>query len=317
MSQEYSVIGGAGFIGSHISEALIKNGNDVMIIDNFSSGKLSHLKQFINEPNLCIRELDIQNTGKLCEAIQGSRVVIHLASNPDIAKAALEPRIDFIQGTALTESVVEAVRTTRVGKILFASGSGVYGDGGETFLSENSPLRPISTYGASKLAGEAMLASYSYMFGIECVAFRFANVVGARQTHGVGYDFLRKLRIDPTQLTIMGNGLQSKSYIHVSDVVSAILTFCKKQSEQFSVYNVSNRDSLTVNEIAEIVFKVLAISKDSIKIEYTGGAQGWKADVPIVRLDPSKIESTGWSAKLTSSESMINSIRMMNLDNFI
>lgn len=147
MSQEYSVIGGAGFIGSHISEALIKNGNDVMIIDNFSSGKLSHLKQFINEPNLCIRELDIQNTGKLCEAIQGSRVVIHLASNPDIAKAALEPRIDFIQGTALTESVVEAVRTTRVGKILFASGSGVYGDGGETFLSENSPLRPISTYG--------------------------------------------------------------------------------------------------------------------------------------------------------------------------
>jgi len=313
MSQEYAVIGGAGFIGSHISEALIKNGKTVTVIDNFCSGTIRHLDKFNKNSNLQIKELDVEDTAKLCEAIKGSRVVIHLASNPDIARAAHEPRIDFTQGTILTESVVEAVRITKVSKILFASGSGVYGDAGQTLLSENSLLNPISTYGASKLAGEAIIASYSYMFGIESVAFRFANVVGSMQTHGVGYDFLKKLRDDPSQLIIMGNGLQCKSYVHVSDVVSAVLSFINKQPKQFDSYNVSNRDSLTVNEIAEIVFKILGINKNSIKIKYTGGAQGWKADVPIVRLDPTKIENTGWVAKYTSSEAMLSAINSMNL----
>ena len=313
MSQEYAVIGGAGFIGSHISEFLIKNGKSITVIDNFCSGTIGHLDKIIKDPKFQIKELDVENTGKLCEAIKGSRVVIHLASNPDIAKAANEPRIDFTQGTVLTESVVEAVRITKVAKILFASGSGVYGDAGQTLLSESSLPNPISTYGASKLAGEAIIASYAYMFGIESVALRFANVVGPKQTHGVGYDFLKRLRNDPTQLIIMGNGLQCKSYVHVNDVVSAVLSFDKKQKKHFDVYNISNRDSLTVNDVAEIVFKTLGINKNSVTIKYTGGAQGWMADVPIVRLDPTKIENTGWSAKYTSSEAMLSAINSMNL----
>ena len=179
-------------------------------------------------------------------------------------------------------------------------------------LSESSPLNPISTYGASKLAGEAILSSYSYMFGIETVAFRFANVVGPKQTHGVGYDFIKRLRNDQTQLKIMGDGYQEKSYVHVSDIVSAVLSFSDKQSNDRDVYNVSNRDFLNVNSIVEIVFSVLGLDKNLVDIQYTGGAKGWKADVPIVRLDPTKIEQTGWAAKFSSAEAMLSAVRAMN-----
>lgn len=312
LSHEFVVVGGAGFAGSHFVEKLIQDGKTVTVVDNYCSGSIEHLKNVKDNVNLNIREHDVEDTSKLYESFKDARVIIHLASNPDISKAVNEPRIDFLQGTALTESVVEAARLTKIRKILYASGSGVYGDAGETYLKEGDALSPISTYGASKLAGEALLASYAHMFDIESVAFRFANVVGPRQTHGVGFDFLRKLRIDPTQLTILGDGNQNKAYIHISDVVAAVLRFASKQNASFDVYNISNRDSLTVNQIADIVFGVLGLQKEEVKISYTGGDRGWKADVPIVKLDPSKIESTGWRANYTSKESMSAAILAMN-----
>jgi UDP-glucose 4-epimerase len=311
MSSEYSLIGGAGFIGSHITEALLLEKKSVTVIDNFCSGTIGHLKNYLSNSSLRIMELNVENTNKLCDAVKGSRVIIHLASNPDIAKAINEPRIDFTQGTILTESVAEAARISNVQKILYASGSGVYGDAGQTLLNENSPLNPISTYGASKLASEALLSSYSYMFGIETVAFRFANVVGPKQTHGVAYDFIKRLLHDQTRLTVMGDGFQEKAYIHVSDIVSAVLSFSDQQLAYYDVYNVSNRDYLSVNSIAEIVFSVLGLKKHLVDIQYTGGAKGWKADVPVVRLDPTKIEQTGWVAKLTSAEAMLSAVRAM------
>lgn len=311
MTSEFSVIGGAGFIGSHFVESLLQSGKTVSVIDNFCSGSLALLGDSITNSNLTIFECDVENTTDLVSAIRGSRVVIHLASNPDIARAATEPRIDFMQGTVLTESVVEAARLSKVQKILYASGSGVYGDVGSKILTEQSPLNPISTYGASKLAGEALLASYAYMFGIQAVAFRFANVVGPRQTHGVGYDFLRRMYINSQELTILGNGLQDKSYVHVSDVVRAVLLFADSKSPTFDVFNISTRDSLNVNQIASIVFDVLGLDSTTVQINYTGGDRGWKADVPIVKLDPSKIEATGWAPNFTSYNAMYDAIASM------
>jgi UDP-glucose 4-epimerase len=211
----------------------------------------------------------------------------------------------------LTESVVEAARLGGIEKILYASGSGVYGDAGLEVLNENSPLRPISTYGASKLAGESLLAAYAYMFNIQAIAFRFANVVGPRQTHGVGYDFIRKLKANPNELTILGNGKQDKSYVHVTDVVAAVLSLSNLYLPAFDVYNISTRDSLTVNEIASIVIEVLNINDSDVQINFTGGDRGWKADVPIVRLDPAKIESTGWAPKYTSKMAMYDAVKSM------
>lgn len=311
MTSEYSVIGGAGFIGSHFVERLLLEGKTVSVVDNFCSGSIELLGKMIENPNLKIIECDVENTSDLTSAIRNSRVVIHLASNPDIAKAAIDPRIDFTQGTLLTESVAEASRLSGIQKILYASGSGVYGDAGAEVLTELSQMRPISTYGASKLAGEALLASYAYMFGIHTTAFRFANVVGPRQTHGVGYDFVRRLSANSRELTILGDGQQNKSYVHVTDVVSAVLSFTKIDETAFDVYNISTRDSLSVNQIASIALEVLDVDLSDIQINYTGGTRGWKADVPIVKLDPSKIENTGWRPKFTSQSAMYDSIFAM------
>jgi len=311
MASEYCIPGGAGFIGSHFVRKLLENGKTVTVIDNFCSGTMGHLKDNINNSDLKIVEMDIENTSRLVEVFGGSRVVIHLASNPDIARAAIDPRIDFVQGTVLTESVVEAVRISGVKQMLYASGSGVYGDAGEILLKEDSALKPISTYGASKLAGESLLSSYSYMFEINTIVFRFANVVGPMQTHGVGYDFLKKLKNDPNKLTILGNGLQNKSYVHVSDIVSGVLMAHNNQNLKNDVFNVSYTDSISVNEIAEIAIRVAGLKKEKVALEYGGGDRGWKGDVPIVRLDPTKITNLGWEPCFNSYEAMYDALSSM------
>jgi UDP-glucose 4-epimerase len=209
--RRFPIIGGVGFIGSHFVSSLMTSENPTIDIDNFCSESLGHLSAHFSNPLLKIIDLDVRNTDDLIEHLAGVDTVIHLASNPDIAKAATDPRIDFIQGTILTESVVGACRIAGVRNILYASGSGVYGDSGEGILNELSHLEPISTYGASKLAGEAPLSSYPYMFGIRSLVIRFANVVGPKQTHGVGFDFLWRLRERPNYLAIMGDGQQSKA----------------------------------------------------------------------------------------------------------
>ena len=315
MASNYAIVGGAGFIGSHFANILVENGKSVKVIDNLCSGTLSHLKAIENNPLLEIFKLDVENTIELTKILQGSETVIHLASNPDIARAASEPRIDFVQGTVLTESVVEASRLADVNFILYASGSGVYGDAGSTNLSEKSPTNPISTYGASKLAGEALLASYAYMFDIRAAVFRFANVVGPRQTHGVGYDFIRRLTASPHELKILGDGSQDKSYVHVSDVVNAVLMVEQSQKENFDVFNISTKNSLTVNEIAKMSAEVLGLELSQISLNYTGGDRGWKADVPIVKLDPTKIENLGWKPFYTSRSAMADALKSM-LDEF-
>lgn len=298
--QNFAVVGGAGFIGSHFVDRLLGRGHRVTVIDNLCSGTVGHISHHIDDSNFTFKNFDVTETQRLAESFQNIDTVIHLASNPDIAKAAVDPRVDFVQGTVLTESVIEAARIASVNTVLYASGSGVYGDAGLEILDENSPIRPISTYGASKAAGEFLLESYSYMFGIESTVFRFANVVGARQTHGVGFDFLNRLNSNPKELKILGNGLQSKSYVHVEDVVSAVLLAAEKRVSSFEVFNISTEDFISVNEIAELVCRELGIQKEYVNFLYSGGERGWKADVPIVRLASEKIRMLGWIPKYNS-----------------
>src|SRR5262245_31235790 len=232
--QSFIIVGGAGFIGSHFCDRLLgEEGGAVRVTlyDNFSSGREWHFAHHASDSRLRVVRGNAEDTAALAAAMQGHDVVIHLASNPDIARAATEPTIDFSQGTALTQSVVEAMRTTSAKRVLYASGSGVYGDLGSHEAGEDhGPLVPVSTYGASKLAGESLIASYAAMFGLSGCSFRFGNVVGPRQTHGVGFDFARRLLADAAKgdgkivLRILGDGKQSKSYIHVDDVVRAVMT---------------------------------------------------------------------------------------------
>jgi len=308
------VVGGAGFIGSHAVDRLIGRADveQVTVFDNFSSGRWWHLEHHRDDPRLVVVDADVKDLDVLASAMAGHNLVIHLASNPDIAAAMADPTIDFDEGTLLTHHVAEAMRRNDVPRVLYASGSGIYGDLGDLAPAEDhGPLVPTSTYGASKLAGEALLCSYAHMFGSQATAFRFGNVVGPRQTHGVGFDFLRRLAEDPTRLTILGDGRQSKSYIHVDDVLDAVFHAGERQTGPFGAWNVATGDYVTVTEIAEMAIEVAGLRRSDVRLEYTGGQRGWKGDVPVVRLDTSKLQETGWSCQLPTREALRRSMLAM------
>ncbi len=312
----YFIVGGAGFIGSHFVDALLASEDTrrVTIFDNFSSGREWHYEKHVGDARLTVVRSDASDVNALSATMDGHDWVIHLASNPDIAAAAEKPEIDFYRGTLLTNNVVEAMRRTGLHRLLYASGSGVYGDTGSRLVGEDhAPLVPISTYGASKLACESLIASYCSMFGLRACAFRFANVVGARQTHGVGFDFVRRLTAKPKRLRILGDGHQSKPYIHVTDVVDAALCAAKRATAPFSVFNVATDDAVTVNEIADLAVETLGIAAKPV-FEYTGGTRGWRGDVPVVRLDSTRIRSLGWFPKRNSRDAMRQSLQELTAD---
>ncbi|HVJ42933.1 MAG TPA: NAD-dependent epimerase/dehydratase family protein [Dongiaceae bacterium] len=315
--RNFCVIGGAGFIGSHFVDRLLADIDvaSVVVYDNFSSGRRFHLAHHGNESRLRVISGDVKELNALTAALTGVEVVIHLASNPDIAKAMTDPQVDFIEGTALTNNVVEAMRRSGAGRILYASGSGVYGDLGYVEAEEDhGPLIPSSTYGASKLAGEALIAAYAAMFGISGCVFRFGNVVGARQTHGVGFDFVRRLSTDKTRLRILGDGRQSKSYIHVDDVVDAVLLAHQRVDAPFQTFNVATGDYISVREIADLAVECMGLSPMNVAYEYTGGDRGWKGDVPIVRLETKRIRGLGWKNRLNTREAVQQSLHDIRED---
>lgn len=308
------ISGGAGFIGSHLTSHLLglAEVDRVVVFDNFTSGTRQHLKAVSTDRRLKIVEGDLKELAAVKEAMRGADTVFHLAANPDIAKATTQPDIDFWEGTYLAQNVLEAIRINRVPRLLYMSGSGVYGENPSVAFAENhGPCLPISTYGASKLACEALICSYCHMFGLTARAFRFANVVGPRQTHGVGYDFVRRLRTDPTRLRILGDGSQSKSYIHVDDILAAVLLAHKAARSGFDVFNVATNDYITVKQIADLAVQVSHLDPASVHYEFTGGDRGWKGDVPIVRFDCTKIKTLGWQCQRTSVEAMRDSMSAM------
>jgi UDP-glucose 4-epimerase len=310
------VSGGAGFIGSNLVRELLAqpDADSVTVYDNFTSGQERHLDFCRHDSKLTVVNGDIKQLESLTDAMRGSDLVFHLAANPDIAKAASQPDIDFWEGTYLTQNVLEAMRVNGVPRIVYASGSGVYGDlPGMSFSESFGPCIPISTYGASKLACEALIASYCHMFGITARVFRFANVVGPHQTHGVGFDFIRRLRNDPEVLPILGDGRQLKSYIHVDDVLAAIFLILRSAVvvPSFDVFNVATDDQLTVTEIADLACTVVGIDPTSVVYAYSGGDRGWKGDVPRVLFDVSKLKTHGWSARRTSRQAIRDALEAM------
>lgn len=316
-STSYFIVGGAGFIGSHFTDRLLADPQvqKLTIYDNYSSGRKWHHEHHLGDARFKAVRADVKNSDLLRQSMGGHDVVIHLASNPDIARAATEPEIDFNEGTLLTKNVVEAMRLSGCRHILYASGSGIYGDRGEAEISEDhGPLTPISTYGAGKLAGEAMISAYCHMFGLCGRVFRFGNVVGPRQTHGVGLDFVRALLADPSRLAVLGDGRQSKSYIHVDDVVEAVLHADVCCTDSYNAFNVATGDYITVREIAALAVECVGLAAADVVLEYSGGERGWKGDVPVVRLDTKRIRALGWRCRHLSGEALRRSMMSIIAD---
>lgn len=302
------IIGACGFVGSSLVRSLlaIESVERVHCFDNLSSGKHHYLPYDLR---INFIQGDARYEDELTRVMQHTMpdTVFHLAANPDIAAAATNPSIDFENGTKLTKNVLEAMRVAGVRRLIYFSGSGVYGEAPRlAFREDYGPMLPISTYGASKLASEVLICSYCHMFGMTARAFRFANIVGPRQTHGVGYDFLRRLKKDTTQLRVLGDGSQTKSYIHVDDALRAVLNIEERMDAigGYDVFNVATDDQISVTQIAEMAACVMGLNPAAVKLNYTGGDRGWKGDVPVVRFDCSKLKARGWQAQHGSKDAM-------------
>lgn len=284
------VTGGAGFIGSHLTDKLIAEKHTVTVLDNLHSGN----KQNLN-PKAKLLELNIMDP-KLETTVTNYDAVFHLAAYPIVSASADAPKVSFENNVLGTLNVLEACRKNDVKQILFCSTSTVYGDTKVMPTPEDYHCLPISNYGASKLACEAYLSSYASTYGIKCTVVRYANIYGQRSNHGVMYDFYHKLKKNPNQMEILGDGKQEKSYLHISDCVSGTLTAFKKQTNQYGVYNVGSEDKHKVDEIAKYISKAMGLNPE---FTYTGGARGWKGDIPVMLLDIKKLKALGWKPEVS------------------
>ena len=308
------VTGGAGFIGSHLAGKLLAAGKKVVCVDNFELGKKENVEKYLDNPHFKLVELDVSNVDALSELLKQEEIerVYHLAANSDIQKSARIPGVDFTNTFSTTYAVVEGMRRNDIKKLFFASTSAVYGNKSGVNLTENiGSLSPISYYGGAKLASEAFISSYAYMNEMEVLVFRFPNVIGPNLTHGVIFDFIRKLQNNPAELEILGDGTQCKPYLYVLDLVDAIIEFSLKQGKGVEVYNIGVETATTVKEIADMVCSKLGLK--NVTYKYTGGNVGWKGDVPAFQYDLSKIYATGWRPAHNSNESVQATLDSLNL----
>jgi len=298
------ITGGAGFIGSHVADALVGEA-DVVAIDHLKAGKRENLAKALKAGATLVKR-DLLR-GDLRPIFRKADVVYHFAANPDVRldRRGTKPTVD--ENIVGTHRVLEACRLAEVPRIVFASTSTVYGEAKVVPTPEDySPLEPISVYGASKLAGEALISAYAHTFGVQAFVFRLANVVGGRSGHGVVVDFVRKLTQDPKRLEILGSDPgTAKSYVHVDDVVAGMLAGQRGGSGPFSVYNVGSEDAITVRALADAICAELGFR--GVEYAWTGGAgggRGWAGDVRAMRLALDRLERTGWRPRKTSAEAV-------------
>jgi len=301
------VTGGAGFIGSHIVDNLMKKGGKVRLLDNLSTGSMDNLAHWIGYSDFTFVNGDCLNRRDIREAMKGCNLVFHLAANPEVRVGAVNTEIDFQQNIVATYNVLEAMRESETAKtIVFTSTSAVYGDARILPTPEEyGSLEPISLYGASKLACEALISAYCHTFDMRGVIYRFANIVGSRSRHGVIWDFIHKLVENPLELEILGDGNQTKSYLMVDECVDALLFGLEHTSERVEIYNIGSEDQISVKEIARIVTEQMDLKE--VRFRYTGGVRGgrgWIGDVKTMFLDVSKMERLGWKPKYNSAESV-------------
>lgn len=308
------ITGGAGFIGSHLSRRLLSKGYKVVVVDDFTLGSTENLHDCIDNENLSILEHDAGDIQFMTDVLNRESIsrVYHLAANSDIQRSAKEPGVDFDKTFRTTYGVLEAMRVAGVKKLFFASTSAVYGEKvGEKLSEDVGRLAPISYYGGAKLASEAFIQSYAYMNEMQVLIFRFPNVIGPGLTHGVIFDFVRKLKNNPGELEILGDGTQCKPYLYVIDLVEAIDTYSHKNRDGVDIYNIGVDDATTVTEIADMVCERMGL-KD-VNYKYTGGNVGWKGDIPRFQYDLSKIKATGWKAAHTSNSSVMATLESLSL----
>ncbi|MCD6514996.1 MAG: GDP-mannose 4,6-dehydratase [Candidatus Odinarchaeota archaeon] len=297
------VTGGCGFIGSHLVDKLINLGATVIVIDNLISSTTEYIERYIGKENFWFYEEDIRDFEAMCDIFSRHDIdiVFHFAADPDVKNSVEKPFLSFYINVEGTLNILEAMRKNDIDTIIFASSGGtLYGDVEEFPVTENTPPKPISPYGASKVSGEAYLSAYVGAYGFSAISLRLANIFGPRSTHGVMFDFFHKLKKNKNELLILGNGLQRKSYLYISDCIDAIMAITNHINKGFDAYNIGSEEWYTVNEIANLIVKALGLS--NVKFKYTGGERGWAGDVKRILLSIDKLKSINWKPKVSFEE---------------
>ncbi len=312
---QYLVTGGAGFIGSSLVDRLLLLGHTVTVFDNFSTGLERFVENARKDPNYTLVKGDLLDEAAIQAAAKGADFIFHLAANADVRFGTEHPRKDLEQNTIATFNVLEAARLGGAKGLAFSSTGSVYGEATVIPTPEDAPF-PIQTslYAASKLAGEGMLAAYSEGYGLKTYIFRFVSILGPRYTHGHVYDFYRKLSADPRALTVLGDGKQKKSYLHIDDCISAMLTVVEKAQGKVNVFN------LGTDEYCEIVNSIGWICEEmgvKPKLSYTGGERGWIGDNPFIYLDTKKVRALGWQPQFTIEQGVRNTLNWLKANDWV
>jgi UDP-glucose 4-epimerase len=303
------VTGGCGFIGSHLVDTLVGHGDRVLVIDNLATGERENIRPHLSSGNVELLVRDLGEDGWQ-ERLSGARRVYHIAADPDVRESAHHPDSPLANNLVATARVLEAMRLSGVPELVFTSTSTVYGDATVLPTPEDyAPMEPISVYGATKLAAEALISAYCHTFGMKSWVFRFANIIGERSNHGVIWDFLQKLHSDPRSLEILGDGRQSKSYLEVHACVDAMLYAVAHADRSFNVLNIGSEDWIDVRSIADLVVKELDLP--DVKYHFTGGERGWVGDVPRMLLSLEKMKKIGWIPPINSRESVVATVRAL------
>jgi UDP-glucose 4-epimerase len=309
------VTGAAGFIGSHIVDSLAEEVDTTIVgIDNLSNGNIQNLAIHIGKPYFKLVKADLKHHGRWMTELKDAETVFHYAANPEVKLSTENPRISFRENLEASFNLLEAMRKYDIENLVFASTSTVYGDATIIPTPEDyHPLRPISVYGATKLAVENLIHSYTSLYGLRALILRYANIIGPRSNHGVIIDFLRKLQANPGKLEILGDGSQRKSYLYIMDTVKATLHLYRHHTQnkiRYDIYNVGSTDWITVREIADIIIEELGLTN----VEYiykpaTSDGRGWPGDVKLMLLDTRKLQSTGWKPKMNSAQAVRETVR--------
>jgi len=301
------VTGGAGFIGSHLVDTLVAQGNEVLVIDSLVAGRKETIARHIDACSIRFLQKDLLSEGWQ-DAIAGADRLFHLAADPDVRQSAANPDPAIQNNVIATYRVLEAMRLHEVPELVFTSTSTVYGEARVIPTPEDyTPLEPISVYGASKLACEALISAYCHSFGMKAWNFRFANIIGERSGHGVITDFIHKLRMNPDELEILGDGKQAKSYLEVHECIAAMLYATGKARGTVNTFNIGSEDWIDVKTIAEIVIEEMHLS--GTEMRFTGGERGWIGDVPRMQLSLERIKALRWKPQRGSRDSVRLAVR--------
>jgi UDP-glucose 4-epimerase len=303
------VTGGAGFIGSHLVDTLVAQGNELLVIDSLCAGRKETIARHIDSCRIRFKQADLLADGWQ-KSIAGADRLFHLAADPDVRQSAVNPEPQMQNNIMATYRVLEAMRKYDVPEVIFTSTSTVYGEAKVIPTPETyTPLEPVSVYGGSKLACEALISAYCHSFGMKAWIFRFANIIGSRSGHGVLTDFIRKLNEDPTVLEILGDGKQTKSYLEVHECIAAMLFAVGHSKNTVNTFNIGSEDWIDVKSIAEIVCEEMNLQK--VKFRFTGGERGWIGDVPKMQLSVEKLKTLHWKPQTGSRESIRIAVRAM------